>query len=98
MNKIITNVKNLSLFQKIQIISGFIPLYSFAFVFITSYIVCWKNKKTFGALLIISVIYFSILCLTWNSNIYPIIKYIACCIISLIGNYFLVCSQTKSKA
>ena len=97
MNKIIANIKKLSLFQKIQIISGLVPLYSFAFVFITSYIVCWRNKKTYGALFIFSVIYFSILCLTWNSNIYIVIKYIACCLISFIGNYFLVCSQTKSK-
>ena len=45
MNKIATTVKRMSVFQKIQFFSAVLPLYSFIFVFIVSYYVCWKMKK-----------------------------------------------------
>ncbi len=97
MRKIISNIKKMSLFQKIQIISGLIPLYSFIFVFITSYVVCWKGKKRYFPLIVFSVVYFAFLYLTWVLNIHFAIKYISCCLISFIGNYFLICTQIKEK-
>ena len=95
MNKIATTVKRMSVFQKIQFFSAVLPLYSFIFVFIVSYYVCWKKKLGYLLLTIVSVIYFALLYLLLNFISLLIIKYIICCAISIIGNYCLISIQMK---
>lgn len=97
MKKIFFEIKQMNIFQKIQLLSTFIPLYSFAFVVFTTYIVCWKKKRGFSSFAVCSPIYFLILFLL--EKIIPIflIKYIICVIVSFIGNYFLVRIQRKIK-
>ena len=95
MNKIATTVKRMSVFQKIQFFSAVLPLYSFIFVFIVSYYVCWKKKLGYLLLTIVSVVYFTLLCLLLNLISLLVIKYIICCAISIIGNYCLISIQMK---
>ena len=95
MNKIATTIKRMSVFQKIQLFSAVVPLYSFVFVFIVSYYDCWKKKLGYLLLTIVSVIYFALLCLLLNFISLLIIKCIICCAISIIGNYCLVSIQMK---
>ena len=97
MNKIVTTIKQMTVFQKIQLFSALLPLYSFIFVFIVSYYVCWKKKLGYLLLTIVSVIYFMLLCLLLNFGTLLIVKYIVGSVISIIGNYFLVSIQMKSK-
>ena len=85
------------IFQKIQLFSALLPLYSFIFVFIVSYYVCWKKKLGYLLLTIVSVIYFMLLCLLLNFGTLLIVKYIVGSVISIIGNYCLVSIQMKSK-
>jgi hypothetical protein len=97
MNKIVTTIKQMTVFQKIQLFSALLPLYSFIFVFIVSYYVCWKKKLGYLLLTIVSVIYFMLLCLLLNFGTLLIVKYIVGSVISIIGNYCLVSIQMKSK-
>ena len=97
MNKIVTTIKQMTFFQKIQLFSALLPLYSFIFVFIVSYYVCWKKKLGYLLLTIVSVIYFMLLCLLLNFGTLLIVKYIVGSVISIIGNYCLVSIQMKSK-
>ena len=97
MNKIVTTTKQMTVFQKIQHFSALLPLYSFIFVFIVSYYVCWKKKLGYLLLTIVSVIYFMLLCLLLNFGTLLIVKYIVGSVISIIGNYCLVSIQMKSK-
>lgn len=100
MNKIVTTIKNMSLFQKIQLISSIVPLYSFIFVFIVSYISCSKRKKGFFSLLVCAFIYFGVLVILLNTLSAPnlvILKYAICLVVSIIGNYFLVLNQMSKK-
>ena len=97
MNKIVTTIKQMMVFQKIQLFSALLPLYSFIFVFIVSYYVCWKKKLGYLLLTIVSVIYFMLLCLLLNFGTLLIVKYIVGSVISIIGNYCLVSIQMKSK-
>ena len=97
MNKIVTTIKQMTVFQKIQFFSALLPLYSFIFVFIVSYYVCWKKKLGYLLLTIVSVIYFMLLCLLLNFGTLLIVKYIVGSVISIIGNYCLVSIQMKSK-
>ena len=97
MNKIVTTIKQMTVFQKIQLFSALLPLYSFIFVFIVSYYVCWKKKLGYLLLTIVSVIYFMLLCLLLNFGTLLIVKYIVGSVISIIGNYCLVSIQIKSK-
>lgn len=85
----------MSVFQKIQFFSAVLPLYSFIFVFIASYYVCWKKKLGYLLLTIVSVVYFILLCLLLNFSLLLIIKYIIGCVISIIGNYCLISIQMK---
>ena len=68
---------------------------SFIFVFVVSYYICWKKKLGYLLLTIVSVIYFALLCLLLNFISLLIIKYIVCCVISIIGNYCLISIQMK---
>ena len=95
MNKIATTIKQMSIFQKIQLFSAALPLYSFIFVFIVSYYICWKKKLGYLLLTIVSVVYFASLYLLTNFISLLIIKYIVCCVISIIGNYCLISIQMK---
>ena len=97
MNKIVTTIKQMTVFQKIQLFSALLPLYSFIFVFIVSYYVCWKKKLGYLLLTIVSVIYFMLLYLLLNFGTLLIVKYIVGSVISIIGNYCLVSIQMKSK-
>lgn len=97
MNKIVTTIKQMTVFQKIQLFSALLPLYSFIFVFIVSYYVCWKKKLGYLLLTIVSVIYFMLLCLLLNFGTLLVVKYIVGSVISIIGNYCLVSIQMKSK-
>ena len=97
MNKIVTTIKQMTVFQKIQLFSALLPLYSFIFVFIVSYYVCWKKKLGYLLFTIVSVIYFMLLCLLLNFGTLLIVKYIVGSVISIIGNYCLVSIQMKSK-
>ena len=97
MNKIVTTIKQMTVFQKIQLFSALLPLYSFIFVFIVSYYVCWKKKLGYLLLTIVSVIYFMLLCLLLDFGTLLIVKYIVGSVISIIGNYCLVSIQMKSK-
>ena len=97
MNKIVTTIKQMTVFQKIQLFSALLPLYSFIFVFIVSYYVCWKKKLGYLLLTIVSVIYFMMLCLLLDFGTLLIVKYIVGSVISIIGNYCLVSIQMKSK-
>lgn len=97
MNKIVTTIKQMTVFQKIQLFSALLPLYSFIFVFIVSYYVCWKKELGYLLLTIVSVIYFMQLCLLLNFGTLLIVKYIVGSVISIIGNYCLVSIQMKSK-
>ena len=97
MNKIVTTIKQMTVFQKIQLFSALLPLYSFIFVFIVSYYVCWKKKLGYLLLTIVSVIYFMLLCLLLNFGTLLIVKYVVGSVISIIGNYCLVSIQMKSK-
>lgn len=82
----------MKLFQKIQMISCIIPFYSLIFVFITSYVYCYKSHKNYLKLAITGAIYFVIYIWLWNylSLINIVVSTIICGIISLLGNYFLV--------
>ena len=95
MNKIVDTIKQMRVFQKIQLFSAVLPLYSFIFVFIVSYYVCWKKKLGYLLLTIVSVVYFTLLCLLLNLISLLVIKYIICCVISIIGNYCLISIQMK---
>lgn len=97
MKKISNTIKQMNLFQKIQVLSAFIPSYSCLFVIVTTYIVCWKRKLPFGTYILCSFIYFTLHWLTLNFISVPSVKYIICFFISLIGNYSLVCIQMKEK-
>ena len=97
MNKIVTTIKQMTVFQKIQLFSALLPVYSFIFVFIVSYYVCWKKKLGYLLLTIVSVIYFMLLYLLLNFGTLLIVKYIVGSVISIIGNYCLVSIQMKSK-
>ena len=97
MNKIVTTIKQMTVFQKIQLFSALLPLYSFIFVFIVSYYVCWKKKLGYLLLTIVSVIYFMLLYLLLNFGTLLIVKYIVGSVVSIIGNYCLVSIQMKSK-
>lgn len=96
MKSFIANIKKMNLFQKIQVLSGIIPLYSFIFVFLTSYIANWKAKKGYLRLILFSVPYFALVFLCWNLSIYVVAKYIICCLISIVGNFMLVSTQIKN--
>ncbi len=89
MKKIVTNFKQMTLFQKIQVLSGVIPVYSCIFVLVATYIINCRMKKWL-LFSVISVVYFSALCITSFLNIHFAVKYMIWCPISLIGNYLLV--------
>ena len=97
MERISNTIKQMNLFQKIQVFSAVIPSYSCLFVIITTYIVCWKRKLPFGAYVICSFTYVILQWLTMNFISAPFVKYIICFFISLVGNYSLVCIQKKEK-
>ena len=97
MEKIRNTIRRMSLFQKIQVLSAFIPSYSCLLVIVATYIVCWKNKLPFLSCIVCSFIYFALHWLALNYISVPLIKYIICYFISLIGNYSLVCIQMKEK-
>ncbi len=94
----IIRFKEMSLFQKLQVFSGLIPLYSFLFVAITSYIVNWKAKKGWLPYCIIAPIYFIAVCLVWNLNLHFAVKYLITFPLSVIGNYLLVAFTQMKKA
>ncbi len=89
MKKFISNFQTMSLFQKIQILIGVIPILSCMFVIVSSYIINCRVKK-WVLFTVISVVYFSALCITSFLNVHFIVKYIIWCPISIIGNYLLV--------
>lgn len=97
MEKIGNTIRQMNLFQKIQVLSAFIPSYSCLFVIVATYIVCWKKKLPFLSYIVCSFIYFILHWLALNFIGVPLIKYIICFFISLIGNYSLVCIQMKEK-
>ena len=97
MNKMIATVKQMSVFQKIQLFSAFLPLYSFIFVFIMPYYVCWKKKLGYLFLITVSAIYFIMLSLLLHFATMLVVKYIVGCVISMIGNYCLISIQMRSK-
>ena len=96
MKRFITNINKMNLFQKIQVLSGVIPLYSFIFVFLTSYIASWKGKKGYFQLVLFSVTYFALVFFCWKLNMHFVVKYIICCLISIVGNYMLVSTQINN--
>lgn len=95
MKKISNTIMQMNLFQRIQVLSALIPYYSSFFVVVTTYIVCWKKKQLFGSFIICSFIYFILFSLTFNFISTPLVEYIICCAISLVGNYSLVSIQMK---
>ena len=95
MNAMITKFKKMSVFQKIQVLSGLIPLYSFLFVAITTYLVLAIKKRTYFSYVIQAVIYFSALFLLLNIDLHRIIQYFILVPVSLVGNFCLVCNQNK---
>ncbi len=99
MKTIIDNFKKMTLFQKVQVLSGIVPLYSALFVVITTYIVNWKAKKGGWVLYgLISAVYCCVLYLAWNPNWHFVLKYIITFPLSIIGNYLLVSLiQIKNK-
>lgn len=97
MEKIRNTIRQMNLFQKIQVLSALIPFYSCLFVTVATYIVCWKKKLPFLSYIACSFIYFILHWLALNLISVPLIKYIICFFISLIANYCLVCIQMKEK-
>ena len=97
MEKLSDTIKRMNLFQKIQVLSAIIPYYSFLFVMITTYIVCWKKKLPFTSYVVCSVVYFILYFLALNFISIPLLEYIIGFFIALIGNYSLVCIQLKEK-
>ncbi len=96
MKNIIDKFKEMTLFQKIQVISGIIPLYSFLLVAITSYIIKWKFKKGGWVMYcIIGTVYFCVISITWNSGLHFAVKYLITFPVSIIGNYLFVSQQMK---
>lgn len=95
MRKIIDKINKMNMFQKIQILSGLIPLYSFIFVFLVSYIIRWKAKGGYSQLIVFSILYFVTVCSCWQLNVHFLLKYIICCPISIVGNYLLVSTNTE---
>ncbi len=97
MERILSNIKKMNLFQKIQILSAIIPYYSSLFVIITTYIVCWKKKLPFIPYIVCSFIYFALLSLMINLISVSLLKFVVCFFICLVGNYCLVCMQMKER-
>lgn len=94
------HIKQLSVFQKLQIISGIIPFYSFLLTFIVTFIVCWKSHKNFVRLVIIGACYFIIYSLLWkvlSSLEVMILPIFICALIALIGNSALIQVQIACK-
>jgi len=96
MNKLISTIKQMSLFQKIQFLSAFVPRLSIIFVFTTTYIVCCKNKLGYLLFTLCSFSYFILFFIFSSINILPLFKYLICVLISLIGNFFMILIQ-RSK-
>lgn len=96
MKRIIANIHKMNLFQKIQVLSGLIPLYSFIFVFLTSYVAIWKAKKGYLRLILFSVPYFALVFFCLKLNMHFVVKYIVCCSISIVGNFMLVFTQIRN--
>lgn len=94
--KILENVKKMTLFQKIQIISSIIPFYSTIFVFFTTYIYCSKGKKYFLYFSLISIMIL-VLTLLVNTLEIIIIKYLLWVIIAFVGNVLYVLIQIKTN-
>ena len=97
MERIMSNIKKMNLFQKIQVLSAIIPYYSCLFVIITTYIVCWKKKLSFISYIACSFIYFILLYLTVNLISVSLLKIAICFFICFVGNYCLVCMQMKER-
>lgn len=95
MERILSKIKEMSLFQKIQVLSAIIPYYSCLFVIITTYIVCWKKKLSFIPYIICSFVYFALFSLTVNFINISLLKFAVCFVICLVGNYCLVCLQMR---
>lgn len=97
MKNIIARVKHLNLFQKIQVISAFVPNWSCLLVNVITYIVCWKKKLSFFPFAICFFTYGILMFLVINCNAIPVVKYMISCLIALIGNYCLVCLQMRER-
>lgn len=95
MKNIIAKVKQMNLFQKIQVISALIPYYSCTIVNVITYFICWKKKLPFFPFVICSIIYGSLMFFALNCNVIPFVKYMISFVIALIGNYSLVCMQMR---
>lgn len=95
--KISNTISRMSPFQKIQVLSALVPYYSSVFVVLTTYIVCWKKKISFFGFGVCFFTYGILLSLTLHFISDPIIKYIVACVISLVGNYCMVCIQMKGR-
>ena len=88
---ILAEVKTMTTFQKIQILSSIVPFYSILFTFITTYVVCCKKRKHYFLLGMTGVLYFSAFHLFWKLlSVSMILQFSICAIISLIGNWNLV--------
>ena len=95
MNKIIAQIKQMNLFQKVLLISALIPYYSCIIVNLVTYVVCWKKKLSFVPFVICFFAYGILMFLVINCNVLPLIKYIASCFVALIGNYCLISLQMR---
>ena len=96
MNKMITKVKQMTLFQKVLLISAIFPYYSACIVNVVTYVVCWKKKLSFFPFVICFFAYGIFISLAINWNVLPLIKYIASCLIAFVGNYYLICLQMRN--
>ena len=95
MNKIIAKINQMNLFQKILLISALIPYYSCLIANFVTYAVCWKKKTSFFPLGICFFAYVILIALVVSCNVLPFIKYIASCLIALVGNYCLISLQMR---
>ena len=97
MERILSNIKKMNSFQKLQVLSAIVPYASCLFVIITTYIVCWKKKLSFIPYIICSFVYFALFSLTINLINAVLLKFAVCFFICLVGNYCLVYVQIRER-
>lgn len=95
MNKIITKAKQMTLFQKILLISAIVPYYSSGIVNIVTYFVYWKKKLSFFPFVICFFAYGILMFLVYDRVAEPVVKYIISCLIALVGNCCMICIQMR---